>query len=207
MIDSIIQRLLSAMETIGYPGLALAMFLESFFAPIPSELILPFGWWLAAQGKMHLVWVIIVSGVFAYLGSLPFYLIGYWGNRNKINTFVGKYGKYLFITPEDTERWFALFERFGAWFVFFGRLIPIVRTVVSFPAGAVKMPFWKFSILTLIGSTLWSLLLIGAWYILGDNYTQVQVWMEQYQHIIEPILVLIIVGWIVHIVYKRFFTR
>lgn len=207
MIDTIVQRLLQLMQTIGYPGLGLAMFIESFFAPIPSELVLPFAWWLAAEWQMNIWLAIIVSWVCAYLGSLPFYLIGYRGNEQKITTFIKKYGKYFFITEADVDQWFRFFERFGKMFVFFGRLIPIVRTVVSFPAGAVKMDFVQFSILTLWGSLVRSTFLISAGYAFGENYAQVQVWMGKYEHVVLPIILACIIARIGHKVYRKFWGK
>lgn len=205
MIQIIIQRLLHIMQTIGYPGLGLAMFVESFFAPIPSELILPFAWWLSLLGEMHIVVAIIVASISAYLGSLPFYLLWYRGNKEKILLFVRKFGKYFFISDKDIDQGFALFEKRWSAFVFFGRLIPIVRTVVSFPAGAVKMPFGKFSMLTLGGSTIRSALLIIAWYAFGENYATATIYIEKYQHVVEPIILACIIFWIARKIYKRFF--
>lgn len=119
---------------IGYPGVALAMMIESFFAPIPSEAIMPLAGFLAAQGSMDLWTLAIVGGVASYVGTLPFYFLGYRGNRQKINKWLEKYGKWLFIKPGEVEEAFSWFHTYGKALVFFGRLVPIIRTVISFPA-------------------------------------------------------------------------
>ncbi len=156
MIQQIVDWLLWLVREVGYPGVALSMFIESFFAPIPSEAIMPLAGWLAAEGSMQIWALALIGGVASYLGTLPFYFLGYWGNRQKINRWVGKYGKWFFIKPEEIDTAFDWFQKYGKGFVFLGRLVPIVRTVISFPAGAIKMKFLPFTLLTLAGSILWS---------------------------------------------------
>ena len=145
MIQSIIDWLVNAISTIGYPGVFISVFLESFFAPIPSEIILPFSGFVASTGKMDLIFVIVIATVAAYLGSLPFYFIGKWGEKPVIN-FINKYGKYLFIQQKDVDKVFGAFDKYGKGVVFFGRLIPMIRTLISFPAGVAKMKFARFSV-------------------------------------------------------------
>lgn len=188
MIQTIVDFLLELVRTVGYPGVALAMFIESFFAPIPSEAIMPMAGRLASQGTMQ-VWVLaLVGGVASYLGTLPFYFLGYWGNREKINMWLAKYGKWFFIKPEEVDTAFDRFQKRGKGFVFFGRLVPIVRTVISFPAGCVKMPFVPFSVLTLLGSTLRSGILATAWYYLGENRDQVGAFFGKYEHVVLAVI-------------------
>lgn len=196
MIQSIIDWLVNAISTIGYPGVFISVFLESFFAPIPSEIILPFSGFVASTGKMNLVFVIIIATVAAYLGSLPFYFIGKWGERPVIN-FIEKYGKYLFIQQKDVDKVFGAFDKYGKGVVFFGRLIPMIRTLISFPAGVAKMQFARFSMYTLFGSLTWNILLTYAGYQLGDHWSVVSKWIEKYQNVI---LVLIIIAVLLYII-------
>ena len=198
MIQQIIDWLLWLVREIGYPGVALSMFIESFFAPIPSEAIMPLAGWLAAEGAMKVRVLAIVWWVASYLGTLPFYFLGYRGNRQKINRWLEKYGRWLFIKPDEVDTAFNRFQRYGKWFVFFGRLIPIVRTVISFPAGAVKMPFVPFSILTLLGSTLRSGVLATAGYYLWSNWNKVWEFIWKYEHIV---LVFVGIAVILYLVY------
>lgn len=196
MIQSIIDWLVNAISTIGYPGVFISVFLESFFAPIPSEIILPFSGFVASSGKMSLVLVIIIATVAAYLGSLPFYFIGRWGEKPVIN-FINKYGKYLFIQQKDVDKVFGAFDKYGKGVVFFGRLIPMIRTLISFPAGVAKMQFARFSMYTLFGSLTWNILLTYAGYQLGDHWSVVSKWIEKYQNVI---LVLIIIAVLLYII-------
>lgn len=203
MIQHIVDWLLWLVREVGYPGVALAMFIESFFAPIPSEAIMPLAGWLAAEWAMK-IWVLaLVGGIASYLGTLPFYFLGYWGNRQKINRRVWKYGKWFFIKPEEIDTAFDWFQKWGRWFVFLGRLVPIVRTVISFPAGAVKMKFVPFSLLTLVGSTLWSALLAIAGYYLWANWEQVGAFVGKYEHVVLAIVVVCIVAYIVYLFRNR----
>lgn len=203
MIQHIIDFLLHLVQTIWYPGVALSMFIESFFAPIPSEAIMPMAWFLASTWEMN-VWILaIIWWVASYLGTLPFYFLWYWGNREKINQWLAKYGKWLFIKPDEVDTAFSWFEKYGKWFVFFGRLVPIVRTVISFPAWCVKMPFVPFTILTLVWSTLWSFILATAWYYLGENWSQVWWFFGQYEHIVLGILGVCFVVYIAYLFSNR----
>jgi membrane protein DedA with SNARE-associated domain len=203
MIEGVVNWLIELVSTLGYPGIAVSMFIESFFAPIPSELIMPFAGFLASQGEMNLVILALVGGIFSYLGSLPFYFLGYWGNDYIVNNFISKYGKYLFISQKEVDRGFAVFDKHGNGIVLIGRIIPIIRTVISFPAGVAKMNFLEFSFFTLIGSIIWSGFLATAGYLLGDNWGQVIEWVESYQGIIIALLVLIVVGFLLSRLLRR----
>lgn len=190
MITSFIDWLVKIIEVLGYPGVALAMFIESFFAPIPSEIILPFSGFVASQGSLNIYVVIIVATVAAYLGTLPFYFIGLWG-EDVVLKFLKKYGKYLFISQKDLDNGYKAFEKFGYGIVFLGRLIPIVRTVISFPAGASKMNFGIFSLFTLVGTLIWSSILAYTGYVMGENWKTVSVYVDEYQKVIIGVLLVI----------------
>ncbi len=202
MIQSIIDWLVNAISTIGYPGVFISVFLESFFAPIPSEIILPFSGFVASTGKMSLVIVIIIATVAAYLGSLPFYFIGRWGEKPVIN-FINKYGKYLFIQQKDVDKVFGAFDKYGKGVVFFGRLIPMIRTLISFPAGVAKMQFARFSMYTLLGSLTWNILLTYAGYQLGDHWSVVSGWIEEYQNVILILIAIALVLYIIRGIKSR----
>ena len=169
MINSLVDWLVNLINSVGYWGVGLAMFIESFFAPIPSEIILPFSGFVASQGTLNIVLVIVIATFSAYLGSLPFYLVGRWGEKSVIK-FLEKYGKYLFISKTDLDKGFTAFEKYGNGFVLLGRVIPIVRTVISFPAGVAKMNFFVFSVYTLLGTAVWSTILALAGYFLGSKW-------------------------------------
>ena len=191
MIQTFIDWLVSIITTLGYPGVALSVFIESFFAPIPSEIILPFSGFVASTGALNIYWVIVVATLAAYLGTLPFYFIGRWGEKY-VFTFLDKYGKYLFIDKRDVDWAFGLFEKHGNKIVLGGRLIPIVRTLISFPAGVAKMKFVVFSLYTLIGAFFWNTLLAYAGYILADSWESVGAWIGKYEKAILVVGVLLV---------------
>ncbi len=190
MINTFIDWLVNLITAIGYPGVMLSMFVESFFAPIPSEIILPFSGFVASSGALNIFLVILLASLAAYLGSLPFYLIGRWG-KDKVDMFLRKYGKYLFIKEEDLDKGYDIFNKHGKKMVFFGRLIPIIRTVISFPAGVADMSFALFSLYTFAGTLIWSSILAGAGYLLGDNWDAISIYVSKYEKIILVILIVI----------------
>ncbi len=201
MISTIIDWLVNAISTLGYPGVAIAMFLESFFAPIPSEIILPFSGFVCARDGMNIYVTIIIASLAAYLGTLPFYFIGRWG-KDGVDKFLRKFGKYLFIPVSDLDKGYKAFDKYGNGIVFFGRLIPIVRTVISFPAGVAKMNFGIFSIYTLLGSLLWSSVLSFAGFFLGENWEIVERYVSKYEKVIYILLILFAVVYIIRGIYK-----
>ena len=202
MIENIVVWLTHLIESTGYLGVGLAMFIESFFAPIPSELILPFAGFVASRTDQVLIVSILVASVCAYLGSLPFYFLGVWG-EGFVNKFLEKYGKYFFIQERDVAKGFKVFDRYGSGIIFFGRLIPIIRTVISFPAGVAKTPFLKFSIYTLLGSTIWSALLTSAGYLLGEQWELVGVWLSKYERGVIIFGVMVVVAYIVFQIVRK----
>ena len=205
MISSVIDWLVNLIEVIGYPGVAIAMFIESFFAPIPSEIILPFSGFVAFGGSLNIYVVIVVATLAAYLGTLPFYFIGRWGNEF-VMEFLKKYGKYLFISQDDLQKGFDAFEKYGRGIVFFGRLVPIVRTVISFPAGVSRMNFLQFSIYTLVGAGIWSSILASAGFFFGDRWDMVSVYVERYENVILILLLVVVavyIGWNIRKVLRK----
>jgi membrane protein DedA with SNARE-associated domain len=190
MIQSIIDWLVNVISVLGYPGVFISVFLESFFAPIPSEIILPFSGFVASLGSMNIYFVIVVATVAAYLGSLPFYFIGKWGEKPVLE-FLDKFGKYLFIKKSDVKKGFEVFDKYGSGVVFVGRLVPIIRTLISFPAGVAKMNFLKFTSFTLFGSLIWNIVLTYAGYLLGDNWEKIAKIVSQYENVIIVLCILL----------------
>ena len=135
------------------------MGIESACIPLPSEIIMPFGGYLVySQPAKYGIWMMGVAGAFGcVLGSVLAYYVGMLGGR----PLVEKFGKYILIRHKDLDKADAFFEKFGDWAIFISRLLPVVRTFISFPAGVSKMPFWKFIIFTFLGSLPWCIVL--AW--------------------------------------------
>jgi membrane protein DedA with SNARE-associated domain len=187
MINSLVEWLVQAIDSLGYIGVFIGVFLESFLALIPSEIILPFSGFVASRGSMNIVLVIITVGIGAYLGSLPFYFIGLWGD-DFVEKFLKKYGKYLFISNDDLKKGYRAFEKHGNKIVFFGRFIPLIRSVISFPAGAARVKFPIFSIYTILGSLLYATALCLGGYFMGENWTVVAGYISQYENLVLALL-------------------
>ncbi|MCS6982983.1 MAG: DedA family protein [Candidatus Absconditabacterales bacterium] len=194
MIESFIASLFDLIEQRGYLGVFLSMIIENVFPPIPSELILPFVGFVASKGSLSFGRSIFWATIGAYLGTLPFYFLGYRGNRDTITAFVNRHGKWLGIAPSVLTSGFDLFERYGLWFMFFGRLVPIIRSVVSFPAGTVRLNFLLYTLVTLGGGFLWSFLLIWGGFVLGQHYAKIFSLMETYKRFLVIPFVLIACG-------------
>ncbi len=135
----------------GYPMIVLLMAMESSIIPVPSEIVMPPAAIMAAQGKLDL-WLVILAGTFgSWLGSSLMYVVSRYVGR----PIIMKWGKYFFIGPEKLERAERFLARYEAGGIFFARLLPVIRHLISIPAGIVRMPFGKFSLMTVIGSALW----------------------------------------------------
>jgi membrane protein DedA with SNARE-associated domain len=187
MINSLVDWLVQTIDSLGYLGVFIGVFLESFLALIPSEIILPFSGFVASRGTMNIVLVIATVGIGAYLGSLPFYFIGLWGD-DFVEKFLKKYGKYIFISQDDLEKGYKAFEKHGNKIVFFGRFIPLIRSVISFPAGAARMKFPIFSIYTTLGSLLYATALCLGGYYMGENWQIIASYINQYENIVLALL-------------------
>lgn len=172
----------------NYLGLIAVTFIENIIAPIPSEFVFPWAGFLAAQGKMN-IWLIALAGAVGSLAAaLTLYWLGSRFNGPKTRQFVNKYGRFLFIKLEDLEKAEKWFEKYGPWTVLIFRMIPLARTIVSIPAGFVKMNVLTFGILTFIGTFLWSLALTYAGFLLGENWESVAQILGKYQKVVLVII-------------------
>jgi membrane protein DedA with SNARE-associated domain len=142
---------------LGYPGVALLMAIESACIPLPSEIIMPFAGYLVSQGHFSLIGVATAGAIGCNLGSIIGYAMGQYGGR----PIVEKYGRYLLIDAHDIDKADQFFEKYGDWAVLIGRLLPVIRTFIAFPAGVVRMPLLRFHIYTFVGSWPWCFAL--AW--------------------------------------------
>ena len=196
MIGTIISWLasliISIISTTGYFGIFILMVLESACIPIPSEVTMPFAGFLAAEGRFSFWLVVLVGAAANLVGSIAAYYVGLYGGRPLIE----KYGRYILFSRRDLEladRWFA---KHGEGTVFFSRLLPVVRTFISLPAGIARMNFWKFSLYTFIGSLPWSLGLAYVGLALGENWREVRVYFEKFEILIVVVVVVAAIWWI-----------
>lgn len=166
------------MEGLGAAGVALLMFLENLFPPIPSELIMPLAGYLAAGGRLSLAGVIIAGTAGSVAGAVLWYeLARRWGEVRFLRL-IDRWGPWLTLSREDAGRALTWFRRWGPWAVFLARLVPGVRTLISVPAGLAGMPRGPFLILTVLGSALWVSLLAGAGLVLQAEYHRVATWID-----------------------------
>jgi membrane protein DedA with SNARE-associated domain len=169
VFDSIGQWAADVLGALGSIGLLFLMVAENLFPPIPSEAILPLAGFLVGRGELGGVQAILAATAGSVLGAFFLYALGRWGGR----AVVLRYGRVLRVTENDLDRAEGWFERYGDAVVLFGRMVPLGRSVVSIPAGMLKMPVWRFTLLTTIGSALWNMLLVGAGWFLGANWERV----------------------------------
>jgi len=182
------------------------MFLENIIPPIPSELIMPLGGFFVFQQKLNFYILILWGLIGTIAGSLPWYYLGKSVNEKKLSKFLDKRGKYLGITSKDLEKSKKWFDKYGVALIFWGRLVPGIRTLISVPAGMELMSLRKFLIWTTLGSLIWVALLTYAGYFLGENYQIIGTYIDQIKYVLKPILGLILVYFLIKFlmrVYKK----
>lgn len=191
---------ISLIDTLGYAGIVLGMAIESINIPLPSEVLMPFAGALVAAGRFDF-WLVVAAGAVGNLiGSVGNYYLGAKGGRPLIE----RYGKYFLIHHKDLEtadRWFA---RYGLPTVFFTRMLPVVRTFISFPAGVARVPLGKFILYTFAGSFLWSALLTFVGFKLGENWEQIRDYFHQFDLVIGLLLLAGIIWYVKrHLTLRR----
>jgi membrane protein DedA with SNARE-associated domain len=200
-------------SAVGYLGVAMWVAIESVIIPIPSELVLPFAGFLVGQGTAiepltgqpwNVVLVTLFGTLGATLGALVAYAIGWYGGRPIIE----RWGRYLGITPDDLDRADDFFARHGDAAAFFGRMVPIIRSLVSFAAGIAHMRLGRFIVFTFLGSLPWTLLLVVAGMVMGSNWEEIGGILKRFEYLVLAILVVIALLWIwFRIVKPRRATR
>ncbi len=191
-----VEWITSTMTSMGYVGIALLMFAENLFPPIPSELIMPLAGFTVAQGKMNFVLASVAGLAGTMLGALPWYYAGKLLGEERLKSLADKYGKWITISSRDIDKADNWFNRHGSKAVFLGRLVPGVRTIISLPAGVSNMPIVPFLIYSTIGSALWILALTGAGYLLGDNYELVEEYLGPISKIVLAIIIIGFALWV-----------
>jgi len=176
----------------GYLGVFFCMVVESACIPLPSEIIMPFSGYLVFLGKLDLFWVVL-SGAFGNLvGSIIAYGVGIYGGR----AFVEKYGKYFLVSHHDLETADRWFSKYGDKAVFFSRMLPVVRTFISLPAGIARMNFVKFSVYSFIGSVPWCLALALVGVKLGEHWNGLHIYFQRFDMLIGAVLIVLVFLWL-----------
>lgn len=162
----------------GYFGVFALMALENLFPPIPSELIMPLAGFAAARGDLNAVMVVIAGTAGSVIGALPWYYAGALFGQNRMRQLTSRYGRWLTMSPDDFDKALHTFKRHGRKAVFFGRLIPAIRTLISVPAGIARMSMLPFLAFSTAGSLIWTALLAAAGFILEAQYLLVAEYLD-----------------------------
>jgi membrane protein DedA with SNARE-associated domain len=184
---------------VGYPGVFVLITLESTLVPIPSELVMPFAGFMASQGEFSLPVILVINSVGALLGSGICYWIGVAGGK----PFLVKYGKYFLVRQHDIARTEAFFAKHGKATILIGRFLPVIRHVISVPAGIARMPLRGFFLQTFIGSTVWGGTLILLGYYVGANWETFAKPLKRIDLLIGTILVLALVALGIRFMVRR----
>lgn len=188
---------LAIMAKFGYFGIVFAMFAENVFPPIPSEVIMPAAGFAVARGDLNLILVILAGTLGCVIGALPLYYLGSLFDEERLVTFTKKYGRYVFVKPDDilaSSRWF---DKHGKKAIFFGRMVPGIRSLISVPAGMNRMPILSFIVLTALGSSIWITVLTLAGYHFGNNYEVIETALAPYSKMFLVLALFIVIGWFI----------
>ncbi|EAE6007614.1 DedA family protein [Listeria monocytogenes] len=185
----------SIMADFGYIGIFVLIMVENLFPPIPSEIILTFGGFMTTVTSLNVVMVIIVATLGSVVGAILLYKVASYFGKERLTKIVLKYGRILRLKESDIERAENFFLKYGSWAVFLCRMIPLIRSLISIPAGMTKMKMSKFLILTTAGSLLWNTVLIGLGAMFGESWSEIVVFMDSFSTIIYSIIaILVVVG-------------
>lgn len=177
----LVDAVVSLMHVIGAPGAGLAIALENLFPPLPSEVILPMAGLAASRGSFTVLEALVWTTAGSVVGALLLYGIGAWLGLDRLRAIAVK---LPLIHVEDVDRTVAWFARHGGKAVFFGRMIPIFRSLISIPAGVTRMPLWRFGLLSLAGSLVWNSVFVLAGFFLGESWHIVETYAEVLQYIV-----------------------
>lgn len=195
--------ILSIMNAYGYLGVFLLIMIENVFPPIPSEVILLFGGFMTTYSKLSIVGMIVASTLGSLFGAIILYYIGKIFNKDRLKKIIsGKLGKILRLKVSDIDKADSWFDNKGNKTVFFCRFVPLIRSLISIPAGMSEMPILKFIIYTVVGSLIWNAVLIIVGSIVGENWTSILNILDTYSHVVVILLAIIfIVG--IYFFYKK----
>ncbi|KFZ40980.1 MULTISPECIES: DedA family protein [Thermoactinomyces] len=188
------------MEKFGYFGVFLMIALENIFPPIPSEVVLTFGGFMTTKSELSVFGVVVAATLGAVVGAVILYLIGFLLNVNQLEKIIDRWGHILKIKKEDIHKADRWFERYGVWTVFFCRMVPIVRSLISVPAGMARMNMVIFLVFTTIGTLIWNTILVMLGAAFGEAWTTVLDYMSVYSnvfYVIFAVLFILVIAWYV----------
>lgn len=193
-LSSLVDAVVSLMSVIGPPGAGIAIALENLFPPLPSEVILPMAGLAASRGAFTLAEALIWTTAGSIAGALLLYGLGRWLGVPRLRWVADK---VPLLHPEDIDRTVAWFERHGGVAVFFGRMIPIFRSLISIPAGVARMPVWRFVLLTAAGSAIWNTIFVLAGFLLGEAWPIIEEYANIFQYVVIAVTAIAVTWFIV----------
>lgn len=193
LFQTIVDWVVSLMDVLGAPGVGAAVALENLFPPIPSEVVLPAAGFAAQAGAMSMVAAIVWATVGSTLGALALYGIGAALGRERFDALAAK---IPFVDSTDIDKTHAWFAKHGTKAVLLGRMVPVIRSLISIPAGIERMGLLRFTVYTTVGAGAWNTLLIGAGYLLGSQWAVVGEWIDRYQVAVFVLAGLALAVWI-----------
>jgi membrane protein DedA with SNARE-associated domain len=191
------------MEQFGYTGIFLLIMLENLFPPIPSEVILTFGGFMTIDSSLSVPGVVAVSTIGSVAGAIILYGIGLLINLQKMERIVDKWGYLLRLKKKDVHRADEWFSKYGAWTVFFCRFVPLIRSLISLPAGMARMNFVTFLLLTTSGTLIWNAVLVNIGAAVGSSWETIAGYMDIYSNVVYAILAILLILFAVLFVRKR----
>ena len=196
LFDAIIEPVgawvMNVISTLGYAGVVVCMAIESACIPLPSEIIMPFAGSLVATGRFDL-WLVSLAGAFGCLvGSVVAYAVGYYGGR----PFIQRWGKWILLSERELAWADRLFNKYGSPTVFIARLLPVIRTFISLPAGIARMPFGRFCLYSFVGSFPWCLALAYVGLKMGERWHEIRGYFHKFDLVIGIVILIGIVAWL-----------
>lgn len=195
--------LISIMNEYGYIGILLLIALENIFPPVPSEVILTFGGFMTTTTDLTITGVVIASTIGSVLGAVVLYGIGLLLDVENLEKIVDRWGHFLRLTRDDLYKADAWFDKYGPWTVFFCRFVPLIRSLISIPAGMANMNFFQFLILTTVGTFIWNIVLINLGASVGDSWDTIVGYMDVYSNIAYVVIAIIFVIFVLIFIKSR----
>ncbi len=191
------------MEQYGYLGIFLMIALENIFPPIPSEVVLPFGGFMTTTSNMNVIGVILAATAGSVVGAILLYWIGLQLDVERLEKIIDKWGHILRVKKKDVHRADAWFDKYGVWTVFFCRMVPLLRSLISIPAGMSNMNFMKFLLFTTFGTLIWNIALVMLGASLGEAWPKINDYMGVYSTIIYVVLGIAAAGALIWFLRRR----
>lgn len=195
LLDGLKNIMIALVESLGYAGLGMLSLIENLVPPIPSEFVVPFAGFLAAEGRLDVMLVIAATTLGGFLGTSAFYMLGRRLGDARIRALTSRFGRYVFLKTSDYDDALAYFQAHDAKVVFWARFVPGVRSLISLPAGVARMPFGRFAFYTLLGTVLWNAALVLAGWLLGERWALIVDVIDRLEGPLWLALGLAIVAW------------